>query len=190
MLGFVQPTHDHLTAYRLGAHVDFLNLFALVHDEADYTCNSLLKAPIMKRVVEVTALKDIFDKRFNWAGIASTYDVEYDDDYAWTASKAIPVYTYPRNHVEALAIKEAEDVPEKVETKEQPVKVEEFNQPISEEVNVITILESALTDEILDVIEASPDGTVQINVESEQGTVRFKYDRLIDPTNLSAFLLQ
>lgn len=93
---FVEAKHETVDEYLLRSHTDYLNMWASVHDEGDFTVPQFLRNCIMKKVVEVASLKDLLDK-YKIPGLAMSYDVEFDDHNSWTAGKQVNIYEYPAN---------------------------------------------------------------------------------------------
>jgi hypothetical protein len=82
-------------------HVDYINLWACVHDEGDLYVPTALRSAIMKKVTSLVSLKELLDK-YKLPGLSMSYDVEFDKWLSWTASDSVDIYTYPENREEGI----------------------------------------------------------------------------------------
>lgn len=168
-----------LNEIKAGMWIDYMMPFAVVHDEIDIVTLKHLRDPLMSLNVDVTSLKDIFDKRFQWAGIATTYDVEFDEWDSWTAVSAVPIYTYAGSPKELESKNEYYKLLEEIKLKKpEVIKQEIKEEPKSESITL------EMKDGLLETIESLPDGetTVKVKMNSDK---TITYNRKVNISTLS-----
>ena len=98
-MSFVEAKHELIDEYLLRSHTDYINTWASVHDECDFTVPVYLRNAIMKKVANIASLKDLLDK-YKLTGLSMSYDIEFDDFGSWTAGDSEDIYVYPNNREE------------------------------------------------------------------------------------------
>ncbi len=161
----------------LGTHTDYINCWALVHDEGDLFVPVELRNPIMKKVTSLVSLKELLDK-YKLPGVSMSYDVEFDDWGSWTASKSVDVYAYPENKGEGIL----RELWQKSKDSGRTTTVAPTPAPVAAEPvgsgKTITQPFHLVTEEWLQSLSALPDGEDTVFVETGEGNL-FEYNRKV-----------
>lgn len=165
---FVTPTQPNLDAYLVKSHVDYLNIWASVHDEGDFTVLQFLRNAIMKTTVDEVSLKDLLDK-YNLPGLGMSYDVEFDEFLSWTAGESVNVYEYPTTKNEKIMYHLW------LESKKNRLRP---NIQSSDEGRIITQPFHLADKEWLKMITDLPEGKDKLLIQTSEDQL-FEYERLV-----------
>lgn len=162
------PTEKSMDEILCGTFVDYLNVWATVHDEGDLLVPTELRDAIMKKVTNLGSLKDLIDK-YKLSGLAMSFDVEFDDWGSWTADKSVDIYTYPNHHIEQATFDA---------WKEYAAKDLRPNVTVAQKGKVITRPLTGISQEWLDALSKLPSGddTILIQTDTEEF---FEYERKV-----------
>lgn len=163
----VEKTVDEVLT---GTHVDYINLWASVHDEGDLYVPEEIRNAIMKKVTSLVSLKDLLDK-YKLPGLSMSYDVEFDPWLSWTAAEDVDIYAYPENHHERVL----RDMWQKSRKEGVVSKVEE--KPSGK---VITKAFHEIDEEWLKNVTSLPNGNDKIIIKvGNDDDAQFEYERLV-----------
>jgi hypothetical protein len=111
-MGLVASKSKKLDYYLRRIRTETVHIVLTVHDEIDYLADFSILKPLTKKLSQALDISEYY-KKYNVPFIRYLFDIEYDEWGAWTAGKAVDVYSLPVSREENTAYnsyKEAVDI--------------------------------------------------------------------------------
>ncbi len=173
-MSLIPAKFDNVDAYLVRTHTDYINTWASVHDECDFTVPKFLRDAVMKKVSGIASLKDLLDK-YKLPGISMSYDIEWDNYGSWTAGKSTDIYIYPKNREELKFYKLW------VDSKSNQLKP---NIVPEDDGKIVEVNMTDINKDWLDKLKSLPDGKDKVLMKSGENDF-FEYERLVDYSKMT-----
>jgi len=188
---FVKAKYNDIDMYKRDVQQDLFIPFNTVHDEIDYLIDSNMFKPLLKKIINISALKKVMGK-LKLPYINILFDVEYDEYNSWTAKKDIDIYQVALHEEEHKWRKKYQDLYSKLSqkrsdtNKKEPLKSSSKENQVSSNIIELVLPEKEMTEELLEKIQKSSEGNIRLGV-NVNGDIMW-YSKLINEKVVKEYL--